>query len=121
MIAPHPLIAAALAAPKTHRVITTYRDGRVRFFDTRSEASAENHSVRDRRNIGRELIVRETGAKVMIVAVAVQPIPTREQLAADYKATVGYDPFEDCPEISEFEVAHTLAEIKTALALGIEI
>lgn len=67
----HPLIAAALAAPKTHKVVTTYADGRVREFETRSELTAENHAILDRRNIGRDLISRETGEIVRIVSVDV--------------------------------------------------
>ncbi len=69
--APHPLIAAALAMPKTHKVVTTYVDGRVREFETRSQQTAEHHSVLDRRNIGRDLIERETGKIVRIVSVVV--------------------------------------------------
>ena len=71
---PHPLIAAALAMPKTHKVVTTFADGRVREFETRSEKTAENHAVLDRRNIGRDLISRETGKTVRIVSVRVERI-----------------------------------------------
>lgn len=67
----HPLIAAALAAPKTHKVVTTYADGRVREFETRSLQTAENHAVLDRSKIGRDLISRETGKTVRIVSVDV--------------------------------------------------
>lgn len=70
----HPLIAAALAAPKTHKVVTTYADGAVREFETRSLQTAENHAVLDRRNIGRDLISRETGKTVRIVSVEVKAI-----------------------------------------------
>jgi len=70
----HPLIAAALAMPKTHKVVTTYADGRVRTFETRSEQTAENHAVLDRRNIGRDLISRDTGKTVRIVSVTVEPL-----------------------------------------------
>lgn len=67
----HPLIVAALAMPKTHKVVTTYADGDVYEFATRSEATAENHAVLDRRNIGRDLIDRDTGRTVRIVSVEV--------------------------------------------------
>ena len=71
----HPLIAAALAMPKTHKVVTTYADGRVREFATRSEQTAENHAVLDRRNIGRDLIEREfPHRRVRIVSVVVMKI-----------------------------------------------
>jgi hypothetical protein len=65
------LIAAALAAPKTHAVVTTYECGRVKRFDTRSAASAENHATGERRKLGRNLIDRDTGATVRVVAVEV--------------------------------------------------
>lgn len=68
------LIAAALAAPKTHAVVTTYADGRVKQFDTRSLASAENHATDYRRKIGRTLIDRDTGAEVRIVSVEIKAL-----------------------------------------------
>ena len=67
-------INAALAAPKTHRMVATYDCGKVYTFDTRSEASAESHAVMWRRKIGRELISRETGAMVRVVSVEVERI-----------------------------------------------
>ena len=70
----NPLIAAALAAPKTHQVVTTYADGRVRRFPTRSLVTAQNHAVIDRRRIGRDMIERDTGRKVRIVSVAIEEI-----------------------------------------------
>jgi hypothetical protein len=68
------LIQAALAAPKTHRVTTTYADGRVRTFDTRSAGSAETYAVGERRKIGKSLIEPNTGAHVRIVSVDITPI-----------------------------------------------
>lgn len=68
------LINAALAAPKTHSVVTTYACGKVRTFDTRNIASAEMHAVGERRKIGRELIDRETLATVRVVSVVVEAI-----------------------------------------------
>jgi len=79
------LIARIGAMPHTHKVVTTYADGRVREFTTRSERTAENHAVLDRRNIGRDLIVRGTevwegkklvkkGQTVRIVSVVVAKI-----------------------------------------------
>lgn len=71
------LINAALAAPKTHAVVTTYACGKVVQFETRSLATGENHAVGPRRNIGRELIERDdvtlelTGRTVRIVSVEV--------------------------------------------------
>ncbi|RWO57143.1 MAG: hypothetical protein E5Y10_22820 [Mesorhizobium sp.] len=68
------LMKAALAAPKTHAVISTYADGSQRRYDTRNAASAENHAVGERRKIGRDLISRETGGIVRVVSVEIVPI-----------------------------------------------
>lgn len=70
----NPLIAAALAAPKTHKVVTVYADGTEKRFDTRSERTAENHAIIERRKIGRHLSGRMTGAPVRVVSVTVSPI-----------------------------------------------
>lgn len=67
----HPLIAAALAAPKTHAVVTTYADGTVQRHETRSLATAENWAIGERRKIGRTLIDRATGRNVQVVSVEV--------------------------------------------------
>lgn len=40
----HPLIAAALAMPKTHKVVATFADGTVHTHETRNEASARNYA-----------------------------------------------------------------------------
>lgn len=66
------LIQAALNAPKTHVVVSTYADGFQRRHETRSTATAENHAVGERRKIGRDLISRETGG---IVRVSVDFLP----------------------------------------------
>jgi hypothetical protein len=65
------LIQAALAAPKTHAVLTAYADGRVKRHETRSLATAENHAIGERRKIGRDLIDRQTGRTVRVVSVEV--------------------------------------------------
>ena len=70
----NPIIAAALAAPKTHKVVTTYADGTEKRFDTRSLASANNHATGERRKIGRNLVDRMTGNAVRVVAVEVSEI-----------------------------------------------
>lgn len=71
----HPLIAAALAAPKTHEVVATYADGAVRITQTRSLASANTHAdCVERPRLGRDLIDRATGKTVRIVDVTVRPI-----------------------------------------------
>jgi len=72
MTTTHPLIAAALAMPKTHCVVTTYECGKMRRFETRSQASAENHAVGERSKIGRSLIDRMSGDKVKIVSVTIE-------------------------------------------------
>lgn len=68
------LLDRVLSMPKTHKVVTTYADGKVSEFATRSERTAENHAVLDRRNIGRDLIERETGRIVRIISVEVKSI-----------------------------------------------
>lgn len=63
------LIHAALAAPKTHAVLTTYEDGRVKRHETRSAGTAETFAIGERRKIGRDLIDPTTGGKVRVVSV----------------------------------------------------
>jgi len=65
----HPLIAAALAMPKTHAVVTRFADGAERRHETRNLASANTHAVGERRKIGKDLISRETGETVRVVSV----------------------------------------------------
>lgn len=67
----HPLLAAALAAPKTHAVVTTYACGKARQHETRSAATAENYAFGERRKISRELIDRATGGTVRVVSVEI--------------------------------------------------
>lgn len=69
------LIQAALAQPKTHRVVTAYLDGRTRIHETRSAATAEAHAFGERRKIGRKLIDRDTGKIIQVVSVVVEPLP----------------------------------------------
>jgi hypothetical protein len=40
----HPLITAALAMPKTHRVTVTHGEGFTHEHETRNEASAQNYA-----------------------------------------------------------------------------
>ena len=68
----HAKIAAALAMPHTHNVVTHFADGTTRKHSTRSEATAENYAFGERRKIGKSLINRETGATVQIVAVTIE-------------------------------------------------
>lgn len=71
----HFLIVAALAAPKTHKVVTTYSDGETLTHPTRSEAAAENWAIGERRKIGRDLIRREfPHRRVRVVSVDVVPL-----------------------------------------------
>ncbi|MBZ9706086.1 hypothetical protein LB543_05050 [Mesorhizobium sp. ESP7-2] len=71
-------IAAALAKPFTHTVITTYADGTQKRHDTRSAAAAENWAIGEERKIGRDLIDRATGKTVRVVSVDVEPITKPE-------------------------------------------
>jgi hypothetical protein len=68
------LIAAALAAPKTHVCVTLYADGSVKRHETRSQATAENFATGERRKIGRSLISRDTGNPVEVVGVTVETL-----------------------------------------------
>lgn len=70
----HPLIAAALAAPLTHKCVTLYADGSAKEHLTRSAATAENFAIGERRKIGRDLINRETGKTVRVVSVTIEAI-----------------------------------------------
>lgn len=53
----HPLIAAALAMPKTHKVVTTLVNGQVIEHETRNEASAQNHAEHMRFRFGKTAVV----------------------------------------------------------------
>lgn len=44
------------------------------------------------------------------LAAAFEAGKQRGSLGAEYKATIGYDPFEDCPDIEPAIVRQTLAE-----------
>lgn len=68
------LIAAALAAPKTHKCVTLYADGAAVVFPTRNVASAEMHAIGERRKTGRELVSRDTGKPIRVVDVYVARI-----------------------------------------------
>lgn len=65
-------INAALAAPKTHVVITGYACGKTKRHETRSEATAENWAIGERRKIGRDLIDRDTGNTVRVTTVTIE-------------------------------------------------
>lgn len=65
------MIAAALAKPKTHAIVTTYECGKVRRHCTFSAKAAENFAIGERRKIGRNLIDRETGRKSRVVSVEI--------------------------------------------------
>lgn len=70
----HPLITAALAMPNTHQCVTKYSDGTTRSHRTRSEQTAENYAILERRKIGRNLTDRATGKSVCVVSVEVLKI-----------------------------------------------
>lgn len=68
------IIAAMLARPMTHEVVTIFADGKTRSFPVRSLAQAENYAVGERRKIGRDLVNRDTGATVCVIAVEVRAL-----------------------------------------------
>lgn len=71
-------LTAAIAARKTHAVITTYADGTSTRHETRSAASAETHAIGERRKVGREVSTRNDDLTwrepVRVVSVAVIPL-----------------------------------------------
>lgn len=64
-------LQALMLAPKTHKVVTAYADGRVREHLTASMAQAENFAIGERRKVGLKLISRETGKEVTVVSVSI--------------------------------------------------
>lgn len=68
------LIAANLAKPMTHVVVTTYANGTAKRHETRSAAQAENYAIGERRKIGRALLDRVTGEPVRVVSVTISPL-----------------------------------------------
>ena len=64
-------LEALMSAPKTHKVVTSYADGRVREHLTASMAQAENFATGERRKVGLKLISRETGKEVTVVSVSI--------------------------------------------------
>lgn len=67
-------IAAALAAPKTHAVLTLRDDGGVTRHETRSLKTAENHAVGERRKVGRQFLDRATDRPYRVVGVEIVKI-----------------------------------------------
>lgn len=65
------LISRFQSMPKTHAVVTRFADGNERRHETATEGQAKNYAVGERRKIGRDLISRETGNTVRVVAVDV--------------------------------------------------
>lgn len=68
-------LEAIAAGPKPWLIKTIFEDGRVRTLRQPFEKSARNFAERESRNIGRDLINRETGATVRIKAVTVEYSP----------------------------------------------
>lgn len=68
------LIAAKLAEPKTHAVVTRYADGSERRHECRNAKAAETHAFGERRKIGKDLISHETGGIVRVIAVDIEEI-----------------------------------------------
>lgn len=66
------LIAAQIAKPITHHVVTTYDDGETLTHPTRSAGAAENWAIGERRKIGREMIRRGfPNRRVRVVSVEI--------------------------------------------------
>lgn len=65
------IIAANLAKPITHNVVSTYVDGATHVHGTRSAAQAENFAKGMRQRIGLNQINRESGKTVRIISVEI--------------------------------------------------
>jgi hypothetical protein len=68
-------LEALASDPKPWLVTTTYQCGKVRMLRQPREAMARNYAAREAGKVGRELIDRETGQLVRIVAVDVDYLP----------------------------------------------
>lgn len=68
------LIAAARARPITHHVVSTYACGKVETHEVRSMGAAENYATMVRRQIGRDLIERDTGKTVRRISVEIKAL-----------------------------------------------
>lgn len=67
-------LQSQLARPLTHRVTTVYASGVTKIHDVRSLGMAENWAIGERRKIGRDLISRETGETVRVIAVTIKAL-----------------------------------------------
>jgi hypothetical protein len=65
------IVAAMLARPLTHKVVTTWSDGSMNELDVRSIAQAENHKITMSRMAGRDLISRKTGEMVRVTSIEI--------------------------------------------------
>jgi hypothetical protein len=65
------IVAAMLAKPITHKVVTTWTDGQVNVLEVRSLAQAENHKITMGHRVGRDIIRRETGETVRVVSIEI--------------------------------------------------
>lgn len=74
VIAPNAIVAAMLARPMTHEVVTVFADKTTRRFPVRSLAQAENYAVGESRKIGRDLINRETNAVIRVIEVLIKAL-----------------------------------------------
>lgn len=74
VVAPNALVARMLAMPFTHEVVTVYAHGERYAFPVRSAAQAENHAHLVRRKLNRDLIDRETGNTVRVIAVEIREL-----------------------------------------------
>jgi hypothetical protein len=67
-------LAAQFARPITHHVVSTYACGKAERHEVRSLGAAENYATMRRRQIGRDLIERDTGKTVRVVSVAIEAL-----------------------------------------------
>lgn len=65
------ILAAQLAKPFTHKVVTKWSNGEENVLEVRSIAQAENHKVTMSRMAGRDVVSRETGETKRVVSIEI--------------------------------------------------
>lgn len=67
-------LEALAAQPRNWRVTTHYAGGASKSYAAVNEAGANNYAIGERRKIGRYLISRETGERVLVTGVTIAQI-----------------------------------------------
>lgn len=64
-------LAAQLAKPFTHKVVTKWSNDEENALEVRSIAQANNHKITMSRMAGRDIVSRETGEKKRVISIEV--------------------------------------------------